>query len=239
MRLLCFPHAGGSASSYFPLSKQLAPEVEVHAVQYPGRQDRRNEACVDDISELAERICEAVSLSPEKPTAFLGHSMGAILAYEVARRLQRRGEGVPVHLFVSGRRAPSRPRREEIHRRGDTGLITEIRRLGGTDQRFLDDDELRAIILPMLRADYTAIETYTWDPAPMLECPLTALVGDADPSTTVEEASAWREQTVSGFDIRVFPGGHFFLDANRSEVAATITSALSHTVSASSQGRNR
>ncbi|WP_308439247.1 thioesterase II family protein [Streptomyces sulfonofaciens] len=232
VRLFCFPHAGGSASYYFPYSKELAPGVELSAVQYPGRQDRRLEPLVDDIAELADRVHEALrgtlADGDGRPFAFLGHSMGAVVAFEVAQRLKQRDGTVPAHLFASGRRAPSRRRdlADAVHKRDDAGVVRELRTVGATDPRFLGDPELLAAILPVTRNDYRAIETYAWTAGPALDCPITALVGDRDPQTTTDEASAWAEHTTGEFDLRVFPGGHFFLDAHRAEVAELISGAL-------------
>ncbi len=226
VRLVCFPHAGGSASYYFPLAQSLAPGIEVLAVQYPGRQDRRLEPFIDNIPELADHIFDTLSRRPADPFAFFGHSMGAVLAFEVACRFQRGGGSAPLHLFGSGRRAPSRYRPGDIHRRDDAAIVTELRSVGGTDERFLGDAELLATILQVTRNDYRAIETYRWAPRPPLGCPITALVGDADPHTTVDEAAAWAEHTSGAFDLRIFPGGHFYFDASYRGVIDTITGAL-------------
>jgi len=226
-RLICFPHAGGSASYYFPVSRTLTPRIEVLAVQYPGRQDRRLEPSVDNIPDLAERTYAALAEEwIDRPFAFFGHSMGAILAFEVARLIQARDGRSPVHLFASGRRAPTRYREGRVHRYDDAALIAELTRNGGTDQRFLGDAEMRAAILPLVRSDYRAIETYRYVPGPPLACPITALVGDSDPQTTIDEASAWAEQCAEGFDLRVFPGGHFYLDAHREAVTDAVSAVV-------------
>jgi surfactin synthase thioesterase subunit len=227
---VCFPHAGGAASYYLPLSQLLTPRIEVLAVQYPGRQDRRREQCIDDIHRLADRIVSALNRGTYGPYAFFGHSLGAILGFEVVRRLEQQTDGGPIRLFASGRRAPSSQREERensVHLRTDAGIISELRSMGGTDQRFLDDEELRAMILPVTRADYRAIERYVHTPGPPLNCPITAFVGDQDPNTTIDEAAAWAQCTAGEFDLRLFPGGHFFLDEHRAGVAQTISAALS------------
>ncbi|MBD0323447.1 MAG: thioesterase [Aldersonia sp.] len=225
-RLVCFPHAGGSASYYFPMSRALTPRIEVLAVQYPGRQDRRLEPFIESIPELAERTCAALAAWTDRPFAFFGHSMGAILAFEVARLMEAGGARHPLHLFASGRRAPTRYRDGRVHRYDDASLIEELTRNGGTDRRFLDDAEMRAAILPLVRSDYRAIETYHCTQGPPLTCPITALVGDSDPQTTIDEASAWAEQCGEGFDLRVFPGGHFYLDAHREAVTDAVSAAM-------------
>jgi surfactin synthase thioesterase subunit len=226
-RLVCFPHAGGSASFYHPLSQALAPATEVVAVQYPGRQDRRREPPAEDIGPLADAVADVLESSAELPTAFFGHSMGAIVAFEVARRLEQRGSaGCPVLLFASGRRAPSRHRDESVHRRTDDGVIAEIEQLGGTDARVLADPELLRMILPAIRGDYRAIETYRCAPGPPLGCAVTVLVGDDDPRTTLDEAGAWREHTSGPFDLRVFPGGHFYLTSHAEAVTEAVRTGL-------------
>jgi surfactin synthase thioesterase subunit len=208
--LVCFPHAGGSAPFYLPVSAALAPRVDVVAIQYPGRQDRRAEKPIDDIAVLADRIHAILLRPPRRPLTLFGHSMGAVLAFEVTRRLEAGGRG-PVRLFASGRRAPSTHRDETVHLRDDPGILAEIRALNGTASAVLGDEELMRAALPSLRADYRAAETYTCAPGTAVECPITVMTGDNDPKTTLEEAQAWARHTTGDFDIRVFPGGHFFL----------------------------
>jgi len=224
--LVCFPHVGGAATYYFPLSRSLSPAVEVVAVQYPGRQDRRHEAVVDNIQDLADRAFAVLREVVEPPFALFGHSMGAIVAFEVAGRFERVAGTPPVRLFVSGRRAPSRHLRGGVHLLTDAGLVAELRHVGGTDEAFLADEELRAMLLPVIRADYKAVETYLWPRQQPLTCPITVLVGDRDPQTTVDDAAAWTEHSTAGCDLRVFPGGHFYLDAHHDAVVAEITTAL-------------
>ncbi|MFF4591288.1 thioesterase II family protein [Streptomyces sp. NPDC001388] len=216
-RLVCFPHAGGSASYYLPVATALSPRVDVVAVQYPGRQDRRNEPLIDDIGTLADQVHEVLRGWDDRPLTFFGHSMGALVAFETARRFEREGGG-PVRLFASGRRAPSRYRDEQVHRRDDDGIIAEIKSMSGTDDRLLGDEELIRMILPALRGDYRAVETYRCAPDATVGCPVTALVGDSDPKTSVDEARDWEKHTTADFDLRVMPGGHFYLNSRAADV---------------------
>lgn len=223
--LCCFPHAGGSASYYLPLAAALAPDVRVLAVQYPGRQDRHGEPPVATIAELADRITTALLPHTERPFAFFGHSMGAILAFEVTRRLTDRR---PAVLFVSGRRAPSCVRDEAVHLLPDDGLLAETRRLDGTAAQLLVDDDLVQLFLPALRADYRAIETYRCvPPDAAVGCPIVALTGVDDPKTSPAEAAAWRRHTTADFRLHRFAGGHFFLADRWSEVATILSGPLS------------
>nr|AFV71297.1 PyrG1 [Streptomyces rugosporus] len=218
VRLLVLPHAGGSASYYFTLSRDLAPEVEVLVAQYPGRQDRLAEGCAGGIEELADGILAELRADPDgRPLALFGHSMGTVVAFEVARRLER----APVWLFASGYPAPSRLRGGDVHLRDDAGIVAEIASVGGTDPAWLADESLLSLILPSLRADYGAAERHPRGFA-VLDCPITALVGDRDPYTTEAEAAAWGEHTAAGFDLRVFAGGHFCLEQH----AATFTEIM-------------
>ncbi|MFJ1709059.1 thioesterase II family protein [Kitasatospora sp. NPDC088346] len=225
VRLVCFPHAGGSASYWHPLSTVLRPEVDVLAVQYPGRQDRFTETPLTDIGELAAQVVTALGRPDGRPLALLGHSMGAVIAYETARRLERTGAG-PAHLFVSGRRAPDRGRPETIHRLGEEELVAHTAALGGTDPSLLADPEIRALALPALRADYAALAGYRPDPPRPLGCPVTALVGDADPVTSEEDARAWERYSGGAFELDVFPGGHFYLNGRHEEIAAVVSHHL-------------
>ena len=223
-RLVCFPHAGGSASYFFGLSKAL-PTVDVWAVQYPGRQDRRRELLLDDVPRLAEGVYDAFA-QDGRPTAFFGHSLGAVIAFEVATRLEHRRGTSLLHLLVSGRRAPSRYRRGSVHQADDHALVTRLRHLGGTDELFLTDPELRADVLRITRADYKAAETYRWASGEPLACPITALVGDSDPEATIEDAAAWKRHTTAAFDLKVFAGGHFYLEDHWQDVTRVIGEGL-------------
>jgi surfactin synthase thioesterase subunit len=197
----------------------------VVAIQYPGRQDRRTEQPIRDMSVLADRVAGILRRQPDLPLTIFGHSMGAILGFEVARRLEADGYE-PAHLFASGRRAPSCPRDENVHLLDDDGILAELRKLDGTASAVLDDDELMRAALPSLRADYAANETYRCAPGATVSCPVTMLTGDRDPKTTMDEARAWAGHTTGPFDLRVFPGGHFFLTSHAAEVNRMLAAAV-------------
>ncbi|MFI9273483.1 thioesterase II family protein [Kitasatospora sp. NPDC052896] len=225
VRLLCLPHAGGSASFYFPVSAALAPEIEVLAVQYPGRQDRRSEPSIGTVAELADQVYRALGELDDKPLALFGHSMGAVLGFELARRLEADGRPAAV-LFASGRRGPGTHRAEFVHQRDDDGLVAELKSLSGTNTALLGDEEILRMILPAIRNDYRAIETYQRPEGGPLSSPVVVLIGDDDPKSTVEEAKAWAEETTGEFSLRVFPGGHFYLATQQQAVLGEITDRL-------------
>ncbi|MCG7529417.1 alpha/beta fold hydrolase [Streptomyces sp. OfavH-34-F] len=217
--LICFPHAGGAAGYWRPLSDAVQPFADLRAVQYPGRQDRYREPAVRDLHRLADLIAAQLTAGPPPagPRVLLGHSMGASLAHEVALRLSRvPGQG-PAGLVVSGRRAPSRLgawKRPE----SDEALVARVRALGGTDPAVLADPGLLEVILPALRADYEAVAAYVPGDG-VLACPVVALTGDEDAEAPVEDVAPWAERTRGSFALRVLPGGHFFLDAHVPAVA--------------------
>jgi surfactin synthase thioesterase subunit len=226
VQLVCFPHAGGSASFYLPVATELSPKVDVLSVQYPGRQDRLAEPCVDDIRTLADHVVAAVRPLLDRPVALFGHSMGAVVAFEVAQRLERDPTVDLVRLFVSGRRAPSISRADTVHLRDDDGLVAELRSLSGTDTQVLDDNELRQMVLPAIRADYRAVETYRTTPGSTVRCPITALTGTEDTHVDPDEARQWQRHTTGAFDFHEFVGDHFYLTPRRAEVNGLLTENL-------------
>jgi pyochelin biosynthesis protein PchC len=211
LRLVCFPHAGGAASFFHTWGGRLAAQVELLATQYPGREDRISEPCIEDMDQLADAAAAALAPALDRPVALFGHSMGAAVAYEVARRLERRYRVSPVRLFVSGHPAPHYQHPSSLHLLDDEQLAAELRRLDGTSELVLEHEELRALVFPIVRSDYRLIETYRTAPGPRLECPVVALLSEDDPEVTLDEARAWRSVTHGNFEVRVFPGNHFYL----------------------------
>lgn len=229
VRLLCLPHAGGSASFFRPWSLALPAWIEMSAIQYPGREDRINEEPVRDLPALAAQIAQQLQAAPrwlDRPYLLFGHSMGAALAYELSLALWRAGCQLPGHLLLSASEAPSRRRPSRLHAGPDAALIQEVLRLGGTRAAAGSSPELVALILPALRGDYQAIETYAPRPdRPCLTTPITALVGDSDTELFPCDAQAWAEETTGAFTLRRLPGGHFYLVPQQAAVLATVLEA--------------
>ncbi|MEU1403743.1 alpha/beta fold hydrolase [Streptomyces sp. NPDC005728] len=226
LSLVCFPHAGGSASYFRPLATALAGVADVVPVQYPGRQDRRAEPPITSVPRLADEIVTVLESLPRRRLVLFGHSMGACVAFEVARRIEQRSSLDLLGLVASGRTAPPRLRDRGVRSMDDDGVIAEIRRLNGTDDRLLLDDDIIRMIMPAIRGDYTAVESYRYEPGPRLRCPISVLVGDQDPQVTLAEAEEWRDHTESGFTLRSFPGGHFYLAEQNTQVARALTEDL-------------
>ncbi|OKI00986.1 hypothetical protein A6A06_19100 [Streptomyces sp. CB02923] len=231
-RLVCLPHAGGSAGFFFPFSQALAGDLDVLAVQYPGRLERHHEPPLTDIADLAGQVVAALT-SPAAdadglPLALFGHSLGALVAYEVASELQDRGTPVKA-LFVSGRRAAGCPDDiEPLHTLDDAAVIDGLRALDGTEDELLSDPDMLRLILPAVRADYRAVATYRHRPRPRLTSPVVALTGDSDSRVSLEQAAAWADHTTGPHELRVFSGGHFYLSSQpqQSAVAALLRSRL-------------
>ncbi|WP_369218042.1 thioesterase II family protein [Streptomyces flavofungini] len=230
VRLLVYPHAGGSVSAYHGLSAAVSGTVEPLVVQYPGRQDRFGEPFAAGADEIVDAVlAELPDGADARPLAVFGHSMGALLAFETARRLEASGKA-PVALFVSGRMAPSLPRtasgKKRVADMTDAELVEDMRKLSGTAEELFSSPELLSLFLPPMRADYRIVDEYAYREGPRLTSPLTVLTGDHDPRVTVEGARAWERETQGPFSCHVLAGGHFFLDAHLPYVTSVIASGL-------------
>ena len=225
-RLFCFPYAGGGAMVYRSWLCALPEVFEVIPVRLPGRETRLNEPPFKRIEPLVEALGEAILPYLDKPFAFFGHSMGAKLAFELARHLSRQGIEA-LHLFVSGARGPQVPRTEPpTYDLPEPEFIERLRDLNGTPQEVLEHPELMRLMISLLRADFELVQTYTYRPRPLLRCPVTALGGLSDRDVLREHLSAWGRETTSSFALRMFPGDHFFINTARALVLQSVFQEL-------------
>jgi surfactin synthase thioesterase subunit len=213
--LVCFPHAGGSAEFYLALLRALDPAIAVTVVQYPGRGDRRDEPSLSSVEELAERVAPLVDELPGEELFLFGHSMGALVGYEVAVRLRRQIG----RLFVSGHAPPSSaPRTGPLGDLGDEDLVDHLRHLGGTDEILLRQPWLMELFLPGLRHDLSLARSHLHRPVRRLVCPITALVGASDPLVGPDDLYAWSALTDGPLRLAVVPGGHFYFTQQAAEL---------------------
>lgn len=211
LTLFCFPYAGGGASIFRTWPKHLPDHIEICAVQLPGRENRLRDQPFTDLRSLAEAILEIMPPYLDNPFAFLGHSLGAVIAFELAHLMRRRLDLTPDALFVSARIAPHLPEPETVHLLSDTALLKRLIEYNGTPEHVLQNSELMSLLLPMIRADFEVNETYIFSEDESLSCPIFAFRGAQDKIMTYDEVIAWREQTTGSFTLRTIPGDHFFI----------------------------
>jgi medium-chain acyl-[acyl-carrier-protein] hydrolase len=228
LRLLCFPYAGGGVSVFRTWPELLPADLEVWAIQLPGRDGRMREPIPETVQAVAAAAADGLVPHLDTPFACFGHSMGALIAFEFARQLRRRGDPGPTHLFASARRAPQLPQRDAaLHTLPDALFLEELRqRYNGIPAAILAEPELLKLFLPMLRADFKMIETYQYAAEAPLACPITALGGDQDGLATPEDLAAWRAQTHGAFNQMQLPGGHFYLQTALPQLLAAVVLAL-------------
>jgi medium-chain acyl-[acyl-carrier-protein] hydrolase len=225
-RLLAFPYAGGGPSAFRAWVGLLPHDVELWALLPPARESRLAEPASDDLDAVVDAAAAALGELPRMPTAFFGHSLGALVAFETARAL--RSPQCPVALVVSGRGAPHLPSLERVlHTLPDAELLAAIREFGGTPPEVLDHAEFAELLLPAIRADFAIYERYVFRGGEPLRCPIVAVGGDADPLAPWTDVLAWERHTQAAFRAERLPGGHFFLQSSRSALLGIIDGVLS------------
>lgn len=217
MRLFCFPYAGGAAVVYHSWQQNLPKSVEVCPIELPGRGARHKDKPFMRIEPLVDELAEALLPYFDRPLAFFGHSLGALLSFELARKLRRDHNLMPSYLFVSGDAAPQvRTSDSARHEMPEAEFIEELYRLNGTPPEVLKNPELMQILGPVLRADFAICESYEYSIEPPLDCPITAFGGLNDREVSRQELDLWREQTSAAFSLRMLPGDHFFINSAKS-----------------------
>ncbi|MBL8110794.1 MAG: thioesterase [Anaerolineales bacterium] len=212
MRVFFFPYAGGGPAAFAKWCAGLNDSFEGLAVHYPGRGSRSPQPPLTDLLALVENLSQAISPLLDKPFAFFGHSMGGLIAFELARTLRQKGLAEPNILFISACAAPQLPNpHPPIHQLPDAEFVNELKKLNGIPPEILQNDELMRLSLPTLRADFEMIETYQYRPDAPLACPLIALGGLDDLRVRREQLEGWAIQTQGVFESQYFAGDHFFI----------------------------
>lgn len=227
MRLFCLPYAGGGAAVYRLWEEDLPPGVELCRVQLPGRESRLREQPYNRIPALIDALLPAMAPLLDRPFALFGHSMGALVAFELCRAMRGRMRVAPERLFASGWRAPHLPLGTALHAMPDAEFIDKLReRFDGIPEGVLREPELLAMMLPILRADLAVCETYAYQSGEPFDFPITVLGGTRDHWISPADLAGWSLHSRHEIDIHMFPGRHFFLNEERQSVVRTVASAL-------------
>jgi medium-chain acyl-[acyl-carrier-protein] hydrolase len=229
LRLFCLPYAGAGASRYFRWASCFPPGIEVCPVLLPGREGRIAEDPFTRMDDLLPALVEALAPELQCPFAIFGHSMGALIGFELSRRLRRDLGSAPVCLFVSGHRAPHlRMSGPIFHGLPADEFAVQIRQMQDAHEEVVWNQEYMELMLPTMRADFKLCETYAYQADVPLECPILAFGGLHDRRVREPDLAAWAAQTEGAFSLRMFPGGHLFLNECESDVVRSIVGDLSY-----------
>jgi medium-chain acyl-[acyl-carrier-protein] hydrolase len=227
LRLFCLPYAGGGSSFYYSWAYSLPKDVQICPVPLPGREGRLKEKPFTNMESLVKSI--ACSLQPylDKPFAFFGHSMGAIICFELAQYLRHNFQLTPRKLFVAGCRAPHIPFPDApTYHLPTNEFMIELQRLGGTPEKVLNNIELMELLLPTLRADFELIETYSYQKYSPLSCPITIFGGSQDSQVKHDSLEAWHQHTSAEFKLNILSGDHFFIHSHQNDLLTLLAQEL-------------
>ncbi len=216
LRLFCFPYAGGASTAYREWPHAVLHDVEVVLVELPGRGRKIREPLHTRMEPLIQELAEVIEPQLTQPFAFFGHSMGALIAFELTHYVHQRWGYMPQKLYLSGREAPHVPDpREAFHLLPDHELINKLKTLNGTPREVLENKELMELMLPIIRADFAVCENYQYTPREPLPCPITVFGGKHDNNVPIEGLQEWQRHTSSHFQLHVLPGDHFFIHQSK------------------------
>lgn len=227
LRLYCFCYAGGSAASFLSWQAEVDPAIEICGVQLPGRGARFHELPYTKLSELITVLSHVIERDSTLPFAFFGHSLGGLLAFELARYNAKHGRSLPGHLIISGcaaarYRFPS----EKLHLLDDKAFAKRLRKYNGTPPEVLENPELMELVLPTIRADFALVDNYEYVPGAALNIPITVLAGKGEQFTSSAQTAGWQEETLGACDVHWVDGDHFFINSNRKAVIDRINAVL-------------
>jgi surfactin synthase thioesterase subunit len=228
LRLFCFPYAGGGASIFRSWGSYLPDAVELCPVQLPGRETRIAESPYCDIEPLVDALCENLGPFLDLPYALFGYSMGALIAFELARTLSARLFRGPCHVFVGARSGPQLADPDPpTSGLSDDEFMREVAAMGGMPPVLLENREWLEFVLPTLRTDFALCENYKYSHKEALRCPLTVYGGIEDAKTRYEGLQLWKRETSAECVVRQFQGGHFFINSCQDPLLRAISEALS------------
>ncbi|MBL8299384.1 MAG: thioesterase [Rhodanobacteraceae bacterium] len=226
-RLFCFPYAGGSATAYLAWEELLPDNVELVAIQLPGRANRLNEGLLTSVHEMAQAVVDVIPPWLDRPYFIYGHSLGSVVSFELLHALKSRGLPPPLRYFCAARRAPHAPPRiAPIHDYPLDRFKQELKSLNGTPDLVLENADLMGIFVPILRTDFKAAYVYHRDPGEKLDCEVSAFCGSNDDKVIMSDMVGWQDHFHPPVDFRVFDGGHFFMDERKALVVGAICESL-------------
>lgn len=226
VNVFCLPFAGGSKTSYYRYVDAAPESLTLIPVELPGRGGRFGEPLPGDTDAAVADILRQIRHLLDDPYAFYGHSMGALLSYLLAKRIAEEGLNQPLHLFLTGKGAPSVPgRNSPLYLLPDRELVQALRKMGGMPELILNDHKLLDLFLPVIRNDLMVTETYRYEGPAGLSMPITVVTGSEE-NLHPERTAAWRDESSGEVDIKVLPGGHFFIFDYAREIVDLITRTL-------------
>ncbi|WP_395375884.1 thioesterase II family protein [Marinicella sp. W31] len=229
LRLFCFPYAGGNGSTYSSWVDVLPDDVEVFTIELPGRSYRFTEPAYRDMQNLVEDLMQSFPSLTNKPYILIGHSLGSRVAFELMYRCKQAGIKGPEHFIASGSPAPHiNEDKKGIYKLPKEEFIEELRKLNGTPEEILKNDELMALSMPSIRADFELSETYTYTGSEKFDCPITVFYGDEDKEISLQKIEAWEDIFTRPISIHSIPGGHFFIEDNATFVLEKIQPIISN-----------
>jgi len=228
MRVFAFPYSGAGVSAYHQWAEAFQQQkIDFIGVQAPGRENRLQEAPMQDLSLMVKHLVLTIKPLTDKPFVFFGHSLGALVAFELARALRKYKLPLPAHLFVSAFRSPELPNTNKaLHQLDDEAFIAGIREYDNTPEDVLSNKALMQMLLPMIRADFRMNETYQYQEASPLPIPITVFKGDNDHFSKKEQMSNWQQHTIADFNEITYQGGHFFLNEHKAAMSKEIVNAF-------------